>query len=139
MTVLGALPDVWGPYKRQKTIGLNSRFDLMLERINLTLQDPQTSMTAVPSRQGRARARSNGSSSVSSGYDLPKTPVDTYNGLEDGRLGQTFSVIKMKSTSGSKVGGYYRGSEGYESDMKFEESARVRIFSSSYPQPDNCP
>jgi len=99
----------------------------MLERVNLTLQDPQASSTIASSRQGRIRALSAGSSSVSSGYDIPKTPVDAYDALEEGRLGHTFSVLKMKSAIGEKSGGYYRAVEGYDgsSDMQSEESDQV--------------
>jgi hypothetical protein len=111
-------------------MGLNSRFDRMLERVNLTLQDFQAPSTIVSSRHGRARAPSAGSSSVSSGYDVPKTPVDAYNRLEEGRLGHTFSVIKMKSASGGKIGRYDWAGEGYDggSDMQFEESDQVGTF-----------
>jgi hypothetical protein len=120
-------PDFGPSFKRHKTMGLNARFDRMLERVDLTLQDHQASSTTASSRQGRARARSAGSSSVSSGYDVPKTPVDAYDGLEDGRLGDTFSVIKMKSAIRGKSGAYYRAVEGYDggSDMQLGDSDQV--------------
>ncbi|KAG2342887.1 hypothetical protein BDR05DRAFT_1025186 [Suillus weaverae] len=75
-----------GPLKRRKTLGLNTRFDRMLAQVHVThsySSDPKTR---------RKRARSSGSSSVSS-YDLPKTPVDAYS--HEGRLGSDFSVLKM--------------------------------------------
>ncbi|KAG1751512.1 uncharacterized protein EDB91DRAFT_611079 [Suillus paluster] len=75
-----------GPLKRRKTLGLNTRFDRMLAQVHVThsySSDPTTH---------RKRARSSGSSSVSS-YDLPKTPVDAYS--HEGRLGRDFSVLKM--------------------------------------------
>lgn len=46
----------------------------------------------------RRRATSGSSSSVS--YDVPKTPVDAYNELEGGRLGEDFSVIKTRTRGG---------------------------------------
>lgn len=84
--------------------GLNTRFDRMVNRVNLTLEETHT----LP-RRGRDRASSAGSSSASSGYDVPKTPVDAYNGLEEGRLGKSFAIIKMPSESGHS--GYYRAGE----------------------------
>lgn len=120
-------PDFSISFKRRKTMGLNARFDRMLERVDLTLQDHQASSTTASSRQGRARTRSTGSSSVSSGYDVPKTPVDAYDGLENRRLGDTFSVIKMKSAIRGKIGAYYRAGEGYDgsSDIQVEDSDQV--------------
>ena len=96
----------------------------MLERVNSTFQDPETTTT----RHGRARNRSTGSSSVSSGYDIPKTPIDVYSGLEEGRPGQTFPVIEMKGASGS--GGYCRAGHRYDqnSDVQSEGSNQVRTF-----------
>jgi hypothetical protein len=122
-------PDLGPSFKRHKTMGLNARFDRMIERVNLTLQDPQTP-SATSSRQGQVRARSAGSSSISSGYDVPKTPMDAYGGLQEGRLGHKFSVIKMKSSSGGKIGAYYREAEGCDgsSDVQFEQSDRARGF-----------
>lgn len=52
----------------------------------------------VKSRSERQRTRSAGSSSVSS-YDVPLTPIDAYDGLHDGRLGASFSVIKMDTAT----------------------------------------
>ncbi|KAG1890208.1 hypothetical protein F4604DRAFT_2004473 [Suillus subluteus] len=75
-----------GLLKRRKTLGLNTRFDRMLAQVNVThlySSDPKTR---------RKRARSSGSSSVSS-YDLPKTPVDAYS--HEYRLGSDLSVLKM--------------------------------------------
>ncbi|KAG2043414.1 hypothetical protein BDR03DRAFT_1053438 [Suillus americanus] len=75
-----------GLLKRRKTLGLNTRFDRMLAQVNVThsySSDPKTR---------RKRARSSGSSSVSS-YDLPKTPVDVYS--HEDRLGSDLSVLKM--------------------------------------------
>ncbi|KAJ4483463.1 hypothetical protein J3R30DRAFT_1785617 [Lentinula aciculospora] len=79
-TVVGA--------KRRK-IGLNSKFDRMVEAMNVTYQSPNQ----------RQRTRS---SSVSS-YGVPQTPVDAYNGLQVGALGQDFSVIKMRNGSRSDL------------------------------------
>ncbi|KAJ3777841.1 hypothetical protein FB446DRAFT_715845 [Lentinula raphanica] len=66
--------------KRRKT-GLNSKFDRMVEAMNITYRSPKE----------RQRTRS---SSVSS-YGVPQTPVDAYAGLQAGALGQDFSVIKL--------------------------------------------
>lgn len=74
--------------KRRKTNGLNSRFDRMIETVNVMHHSPTKS---------RRRTRSSGSSSASS-YDLPKTPLDAYDGLNTGRLGKGFSVIKLKTS-----------------------------------------
>ncbi|KIM78894.1 hypothetical protein PILCRDRAFT_824013 [Piloderma croceum F 1598] len=124
-------------FKRHKTMGLNARFDRMLERVDLTLQDHQpASSTTASSRQGRARARSAGSSSVSSGYDVPKTPVDAYDGLEDGRLGDTFSVIKMKSAIRGKTGTYYRADEGYDGNSDIQVDSDQIIIAHKEPLPD---
>ncbi|GAW00514.1 protein [Lentinula edodes] len=70
--------------KRRKT-GLNSKFDQMVETMNATYRSPKK----------RQRTRS---SSVSS-YGVPQTPVDVYEGLQVGALGQDFSVIKMRNDS----------------------------------------
>ncbi|KAF8210261.1 hypothetical protein K438DRAFT_146458 [Mycena galopus ATCC 62051] len=68
--------------KRRKTSGLNSRFDRMIETINLTHRSAT-----------RKRARS---TSSASGSSVPKTPIDDYDDVHrDARLGAEFSVIKM--------------------------------------------
>ena len=59
----------------------------MIETVNIV-------HTADSGRAKRRRAAS-GSSSVTS-YDMPKTPVDAYDTLEGGRLGDGFSLIKMR-------------------------------------------
>ncbi|KAJ3800070.1 hypothetical protein GGU11DRAFT_806984, partial [Lentinula aff. detonsa] len=74
--------------KRRK-IGLNSKFDRMVEAMNVTYRSPKK----------RQRTRS---SSVSS-YGVPQTPVDAYDGLQIGALGQDFSVIKMRNGSRSEL------------------------------------
>ncbi|KAF9071680.1 hypothetical protein BDP27DRAFT_1446164 [Rhodocollybia butyracea] len=73
--------------KRRKTTGLNSRLDRMVETMNATYRSP--------TKSDRHRSRSSGSS-VSS-YGVPRTPVDAYEGLQAGALGQDFSVIKMRN------------------------------------------
>ncbi|KAG2132649.1 hypothetical protein BD769DRAFT_1774839, partial [Suillus cothurnatus] len=75
-----------GLLKRRKTLGLNTRFDRMLAQVNVT------DLYSSDPKSRRKRARSSGSSSVSS-YDLPKTPVDAY--IHEGRLGSDLSVLKM--------------------------------------------
>lgn len=75
--------------KRRKLTRLNSHFDRMIEQVNVVQTSP---------KPHRKRTRSVGSSSVSIG-DAPKTPVDAYSALEDGRLGKTFSLVKIKKNS----------------------------------------
>ncbi|OBZ68181.1 hypothetical protein A0H81_11985 [Grifola frondosa] len=76
--------------KRRKTCGINLRFDRMIDTVSILHTSPASSTL---SRRSRRRAAS--SSSVAS-YDMPKTPVDAYSGIDNGRLGQGFSVLKMK-------------------------------------------
>jgi hypothetical protein len=66
----------------------------MIEQVNIVYTSPRTR---------RKRTRSVGSSSVSM-YDAPQTPVDAYNSLDGGRLGATFSLIKIKKNSSSSRG-----------------------------------
>jgi hypothetical protein len=66
----------------------------MIEQINIVQTSPQ---------RLRKRTRSVGSSSVSTN-DAPQTPVDAYHGLEGGRLGKTFSLIKIKKNFSSSSG-----------------------------------
>ncbi|KAH7914135.1 hypothetical protein BJ138DRAFT_1212496 [Hygrophoropsis aurantiaca] len=75
--------------KRRKINGLNNRFDRMLDKVNVSHSYSHSS------RAPHHRNRSSGSSSVSS-YDIPKTPIDAYSGLSEGRLGVGFSVLKMR-------------------------------------------
>ncbi|KAI0088022.1 hypothetical protein BDY19DRAFT_1048911 [Irpex rosettiformis] len=77
-----------GSVKRHKTDGMNSRFDRMIATVNI--------MPTPDSRKKRCRASSSASGSSLMSYDVPKTPVDAYNDLEGGRLGEDFTVIKMK-------------------------------------------
>ncbi|THV05073.1 hypothetical protein K435DRAFT_136212 [Dendrothele bispora CBS 962.96] len=60
----------------------------MVERMNISYH--------LPTRPDRSRKRaySTGSSSVSSNA-MPRTPVDSYDGLQVGALGDDFSLIKM--------------------------------------------
>ncbi|PBK74403.1 hypothetical protein ARMSODRAFT_1001274 [Armillaria solidipes] len=78
------IQDITPAPKRQRT-GLNSRFDRMMDTVNVTYRSPA----------GRNRTRSAGSSSNSS-YIMPTTPLDAYDTLQSGRLGKDFAVIKMK-------------------------------------------
>ncbi|KIK67469.1 hypothetical protein GYMLUDRAFT_238751 [Collybiopsis luxurians FD-317 M1] len=64
--------------KRRKT-GLNSRFDKMVQAMNVTYQSPNSS-----------RPRSSSASS----FSVPQTPVDAYNGLQVGALGEDFAILK---------------------------------------------
>ncbi|KAF7376136.1 hypothetical protein MSAN_00028500 [Mycena sanguinolenta] len=68
--------------KRRKASGLNSRFDRMLQTVNVTHRSPV-----------RKRARS---TSSTSGSSVPKTPIDEYDQFHrDAKLGADFSVMKM--------------------------------------------
>ncbi|KAJ7725833.1 hypothetical protein DFH07DRAFT_1002111 [Mycena maculata] len=76
--------------KRRKTSGLNSRFDRMLETMNVTHRSPIK-------KSARTRAGSTSSASASS---VPRTPIDDYNEFHrDGRLGTDFAIIKMDTAS----------------------------------------
>ncbi|KAJ7045506.1 hypothetical protein C8F04DRAFT_1388134 [Mycena alexandri] len=73
--------------KRRKTSGLNSRFDRMVETMNVTYRSP--------TKSARNRARS---ASSTSGSSVPRTPIDDYDEFHrEGRprLGSDFAVIKM--------------------------------------------
>ncbi|KAK0504631.1 hypothetical protein EDD18DRAFT_1125746 [Armillaria luteobubalina] len=78
------IQDITPAPKRRRT-GLNSRFDHMMDTVNVTYRSPA----------GRNRTRSAGSSSNSS-YIMPATPLDAYDTLQSGRLGKDFAVLKMK-------------------------------------------
>ncbi|KAL0956591.1 hypothetical protein HGRIS_002730 [Hohenbuehelia grisea] len=83
--------------KRRRT-GLNSRFDRMVEEMNVTDASITGGRVKVHSR-----SRSSGSSSIGS-HEFPKTPIDAYNNLQEGRLGGSFSVIKMtRSYDASRI------------------------------------
>jgi len=74
--------------KRKRAAGANSRFDRMIEEVDMIHHT-----SARPAR--RRRLYSSGSSSISS-HDIPKTPLDAYSVLPEGRLGKDFTVIKMR-------------------------------------------
>ncbi|KAK0485937.1 hypothetical protein IW261DRAFT_762180 [Armillaria novae-zelandiae] len=78
------IQDITPAPKRRRT-GLNSRFDDMMDTVNVTYCSPA----------GRNRTRSAGSSSNSS-YIMPITPLDAYDTLQSGRLGRDFAILKMK-------------------------------------------
>ncbi|KAF8844714.1 hypothetical protein BDN67DRAFT_1065870 [Paxillus ammoniavirescens] len=60
----------------------------MIEKVNV-MHSYSTSSPDI----SRRRMRSSGTSSVSS-YDVPKTPLDPYSALHQGRLGKEFSVLR---------------------------------------------
>ncbi|KIK97119.1 hypothetical protein PAXRUDRAFT_24789 [Paxillus rubicundulus Ve08.2h10] len=78
------------PVKRRRVAGLNTRFDHMIEKVNVTHSYANSASSPATSRR---RMRSAGTSSVSS-YDVPKTPVDPYSALHQGRFGKEFYVLK---------------------------------------------
>ncbi|KAJ3551416.1 hypothetical protein NM688_g4716 [Phlebia brevispora] len=87
-----------GSVKRRKTAGLNNRFDRMIETVNVI-------HTADSARSSSRRRRATSGSSSATSFDVPKTPVDMFNVLEGGRLGEDFSVLKMNTLSRRISGG----------------------------------
>lgn len=82
--------------KRRKTSGLNSRFDRMIETLNI----------AHPSRLDKSvHSRARSTSSTSGSSIPPRTPIDDYDEFHreatQRRLGADFSVIKMDTASNS--------------------------------------
>lgn len=113
--------------KRRKIEGLNSRFDRMLEHVKM-MEGQSRVKSITSSRHSRDRKNSISTSSVSS-HALPKMPVDAYSGLEQGRLGQTFSVIKM--THG---GSHHRSGESWHEDTEVGlDQVCSLIILSSFP------
>ncbi|KAH8083786.1 hypothetical protein BXZ70DRAFT_1068090 [Cristinia sonorae] len=74
------------PSKRRKTDNLNTRYDRMAETVHAMQRERS------PPRRSRRASSASGSSSIAS-YDVPKTPIDAYSNLGEGRLGSSFSVI----------------------------------------------
>ncbi|KAH9935604.1 uncharacterized protein B0H18DRAFT_1207171 [Fomitopsis serialis] len=98
--------------KRRKTTGLNSRFDRMIETVNILHTSPASSKS---SHSGRRRRAASSSSASAAEYDMPRTPVDAYNELHGGRLGADFAVIKMHAGGRERldepgISGEYRNS-----------------------------
>lgn len=75
--------------KRRKVLGANSRFDRMIETMNMVNRPP-----GKPSRWHRTR--SIGSSSTSN-CDFLRTPAETYDNQNAGPLGKDFALIKMNA------------------------------------------
>lgn len=78
------------PSKRRKTESLNSRFDRMEDTVRL-LHTERASL-----QQRRRRTSSVSGSSSTASYDIPRTPVDAYSSLDDGRVGLEFSTVKSQ-------------------------------------------
>ncbi|KIJ67719.1 hypothetical protein HYDPIDRAFT_25194 [Hydnomerulius pinastri MD-312] len=85
------------PTKRRKVAGLNTRFDRMIETVNVTHSHGSSSPST-----SRRRTRSSGTSSVSS-YDIPKTPVGAYGRFGEGRLGKDSSVLRTNKSLTSRL------------------------------------
>ncbi len=81
------------PAKRQRTDGMNSRFDRMIQTVNI--------LHATPNSGTRSRRQRAASSSSAATYDAPRTPVDAYNAFDGGALGENFSVLKMDGPGSS--------------------------------------
>lgn len=84
--------------RRKTTTGLNSRFDRMMETVNVLHTSPASS---ISSRSHRRRRATSSSSASAAEYELPRTPVDAYSELHGGRLGAGFSVMKMRGHESS--------------------------------------
>ncbi|KAI0630178.1 hypothetical protein C8Q77DRAFT_246723 [Trametes polyzona] len=82
------------PAKRQKTEGMNSRYDGMIRTVNIVHGSPSTERR---SRRGRTL-----SSSSATGYDIPWTPVDGLHPTDV--LGRGISVLKMRMSGPSVTG-----------------------------------
>jgi hypothetical protein len=109
--------------KRRKTVGLNSRFDRMVETMNIN---------RPPVKGARNRARS---TSSTSGSSVPKTPIDDYDEFHrDARLGTDFSVIKMgksmpRNKKTKKLGGVFP----WEQDSSSSDTTEVLAGSLQLP------
>ncbi|TFY63167.1 hypothetical protein EVJ58_g3413 [Rhodofomes roseus] len=95
--------------KRRKTTGLNSRFDRMIETVNILHTSPASSKSSHSGRRRRAAS----SSSASADFDVPRTPVDAYSELHEGRLGADFAVIKMHGDDSTRDMGVVESSGDY--------------------------
>ncbi|RPD78051.1 hypothetical protein L226DRAFT_610053 [Lentinus tigrinus ALCF2SS1-7] len=82
--------------KRQRTDGMNSHYDRMIQTVNVL---HATSTSAARPRRQRAA-----SSSSTTTYDAPPTPVDASTAFDRGALGEDFSVLKMDGPRSSVKG-----------------------------------
>ncbi|KAF8577736.1 hypothetical protein K439DRAFT_530485 [Ramaria rubella] len=79
---------------RPSASNINARFDRMLERINVI---PAVVPQGSSSPSSRRRKRGGTTSSLSGSSErAPPTPVDAYDDLEGGRLGDGFKVFKAR-------------------------------------------
>ncbi|EPQ57461.1 hypothetical protein GLOTRDRAFT_137786 [Gloeophyllum trabeum ATCC 11539] len=85
------------------TLGMNARFDNMVQQV--CLMRPSSPPSSTSGSRRRKRASSGSSSLLGSTSDIPTTPMDAYSDLHDNRLGRGFSVIKMKQSDGGHGGG----------------------------------
>ncbi|KAI0630187.1 hypothetical protein C8Q77DRAFT_247006 [Trametes polyzona] len=94
----GRLSSSSGPYarpaKRQKTEGMNSRYDGMIRTVNI--------MHGSPSTERRSRRGHTLSSSSATDYDTPRTPVGRPHPTDV--LGRGISVLKMRMSGPSVTG-----------------------------------
>lgn len=113
------------PVKRRKTTaGLNSRFDRMMETVNILHTSPASSMS---SRSGRRNRAASSSSASAADYELPRTPVDAYSQLHGGTLGAGFAVMKM------------RGRENSEDLSSIDSFARYAFDKTLFRKPPSIP
>lgn len=82
--------------RRKTTTGLNSRFDRMIETVNILHTSPTSSKS---SRSGGRRRAASSSSASAVEFEMPRTPVDAYS--PGGRLGPDFVVMKMRDSESS--------------------------------------
>ncbi|KAG6845391.1 hypothetical protein H0H87_009738 [Tephrocybe sp. NHM501043] len=73
--------------KRRKTSGLNARFDNMVQTMNAVYSSPRNF--------GRHRTHTSRSSDAS---DLSSAVISAYSHLHESRLGENFTLIKIKSS-----------------------------------------
>lgn len=84
--------------RRKTTTGLNSRFDRMIETVNILHTSPASSKSSRSG--GRLRAASSSSASAVE-FEMPRTPVDAYSEPHGRRLGADFVVMKMRGRESS--------------------------------------
>ena len=78
--------DIGPPDKRRRYTTLNARYDRMIDTVSVL----------SPSTASSRRGGDSGSSDVT-GLGVPKTPVESYQHLQEGGLGKEFSIIKLNT------------------------------------------
>ncbi|KAI0821626.1 hypothetical protein BC628DRAFT_803595 [Trametes gibbosa] len=107
------------PPKRQKTEGMNSRYDKMIQTVNM--------MHGPPHHRGsdrRTRNRAMSSSSATS-HELAKTPVQ--DNRKGGWLGPSFSALKMRTSGPSASDADMFGADAFSTPGSSRQSAIERL------------